>query len=190
MRALPDAAAGLATQFEPCSQPPQSRTPPQPSLAAPHCTPCTSQVMGVQPPVPVPHWLGTPAPPQLSPGLVQGPQSTTLPQPSPMRPHCAPAASQSLGVHMPPPHWLGPPAPQVSPTGQGPQSTTPPQSSAMAPHSACSLAQSVGVQVAPQMLGPPPPQMAPSSQSPQWMAPPQPSLTQPHSLPLHASGLV
>src|SRR5690349_10141575 len=68
-------------QSEPAGQVPQSSTPPHPSLAAPQATFWAAQVVALQPPVPAPQWLGTPAPPQVWPGTVHGPQSTTPPQP-------------------------------------------------------------------------------------------------------------
>lgn len=45
----------LLAQYEPEGQPPQSSNPPQPSLAAPHCTCCAAHVSLLQPAVPVPH---------------------------------------------------------------------------------------------------------------------------------------
>src|SRR5689334_12945829 len=102
-----------AWQYEPDGQPPQSRRPPHPSLAAPHCTAWPVHVSLLQPPVPVPHLLLTPAPPHVL-GLTHTPQSSTAPQPSPMRPHSALAAVQVVGVQLRPgPQRLGVVAPQT-----------------------------------------------------------------------------
>ena len=140
----------------------------------------------LQPVVPVPHWFGVPAPPQVC-GEVQVPQLIAPPQPSPTSPQFALAAWQLRGVQLVPgPHWFGPAAPQVCPLGHGPQLSRPPQRSAMFPHCAIAALQLVGMHESPQRLGPLPPHTPPFGQVPQLIAPPQPSLTQPHDRPSQA----
>jgi len=56
--------------------------------------------------LPLPHWLGTPAPPHDVPfghGPF-GPQSIDPPQPSPMSPQFAPCAAHVVFVHDGAPH--------------------------------------------------------------------------------------
>ena len=57
--------------------------------------PCATQVVGVQ--LLLPHWFG-PLPPQIWPGVVQGPQSSEPPQPFGIIPQSACFAAQDVGV--------------------------------------------------------------------------------------------
>jgi hypothetical protein len=61
---------------------------PQPSPAGPHAMPSCAQVFGMQPPPSgMPHWFGTPPPPQVC-GHTQLPHTAVMPpQPSLWAPH-------------------------------------------------------------------------------------------------------
>src|SRR6185436_3356052 len=95
------------------------------------------QVMGVHMAGVEPQTLGMPPPPQVSPALVQAPQSMLPPQLSPTRPQYCPLLwvhwvfMQPTGIA---PHTPGmPPPPQVVPVGQPPQSFIFPQPSPTMP---------------------------------------------------------
>src|SRR5690606_18991018 len=138
--------------------------------------------MGLQPPAPGSHWFGTPAPPQLSPAMVQTPQLRVPPQPSPTWPHSAFCCSQVRGVQVPAPHTFGVPAPpQASGSSQVPHWMMLPQPSEMAPQLAPSAPQVVRTQPAPHWFGPAPPHTPLSGHVPQLSEPPQPSPMKPHS---------
>jgi hypothetical protein len=146
-------------------------SPPQPSATCPHVALRLAQVAGAQDSVP--HWPGTPAPPQLCP-VGQEPQFSRLPQPSPIDPQLTPCATHVVGVHDGVTHSLFEHS-WVELHGL-PQSRTLPQPSDADPHTKPRLWHVCGVQVdTPHMFAPPPPQTCPATvQSPQWIVPPQP----------------
>jgi hypothetical protein len=97
-----------------------------------------------------------------------------FPHPSPIGPHCAPAAAHVMGVQAPEMHWL-----LMHEPAQLPQLKRPPQPSAAGPHVAPRAWQVEGVHVptpeVPHLLAPPPPQYDGATQVPQSITPPQPS---------------
>jgi len=116
---------------------PQSTVAPQPSATTPQLSP-VGQPAGVQ--FGMPHWLGTPPPPQVA-GGVHIPQSIWLPQPSPAIPQPMFCCMHDSGEQLPVMHW--PLEPQVADELQLPQlAVTPPQPSPQTPHEYPRLLQS------------------------------------------------
>jgi hypothetical protein len=107
---------------------------------------------------PLPHWFGTPPPPQVWPAMVQMPQSIVPPQPSGWSPQLAPCEAHVAGVQggaphggegqLGMPHTLATPAPPHSwPAGQTPHWRKPPRPSLSTPQLALALAQVMAMQV-------------------------------------------
>ena len=123
--------------------PPQLMVPPQLSATFPQFDPAGQATSFTH--AGVPHWFGTPAPPQTVPEAAQFavPQSKTPPQPSATFPHSV-GPHAAFGTHAPPPgppsepppQTLGvPPPPQISGATHPPQSAvTPPQLFGCGPH--------------------------------------------------------
>src|SRR4051812_45784280 len=103
------------------------------------------------------------------------PQSTVLPQPSPIVPQLAPACAHVRGVQLGAPQT---PFTQGSAARHG-QLLTPPQPLPTGPQSEpfAGAGHALGTQAAaPQRFGPPPPHV-PVAHAPQSSVPPQPSLS-------------
>jgi hypothetical protein len=143
--------------------------PPHPSETWPQVAPRLVQVAGVQ--LRVPHWPGTPAPPQLWP-VAHDPQVRRLPQPSPIEPHDTPWAAQVVGVQVGVTHWLF--AQSCVELHGLPQLRTLPHPSEASPQARPAHVDGVHVDI-PHTFGPPPPHDCPVAQLPHETSPPHPS---------------